>query len=48
MMASLVVIGHLEVAKMVAKMEVMVVVDEVDEAICQEKDCRMTKIYKIK
>ena len=47
-MASVVVIGHLEVAKMVAKMEVMVVVDEVDEAIYQKKNCRMTKIYKIK
>ena len=35
--ASLVVIGHVEMAKMVAKMEVMIVVDEVDEVICQKK-----------
>ena len=46
--ASLVVIGHVEMAKMVAKMEVMVVVNEVDEVICQKKDCRMRKIYIIK
>ena len=45
--AGLVVIGHVEV-KMVAKMEVVVVVDEVDEVICQKKNCRMRKIYKIK
>ena len=35
--AGLVVIGHVEMVKMVAKMEVMVVVDEVDEVICQKK-----------
>ena len=29
-------------------MEVMVVVDEMDEVICQKKNCRMRKIYKIK
>ena len=37
MVADLVVIGCIEVAKMVAKMEVMVVVDEMDEVICQKK-----------
>ena len=46
--AGLVVIGHVEMVKMVAKMEVMVVVDEVDEVISQKNDCRMRKIYKIK
>ena len=47
MVAGLVVIGCNEVAKMVAKMEVMVVVDEMGE-VCQKKNCRMRKIYKIK
>ena len=37
LVAGLVVIGCVEMAKMVAKMEVMVVVDEVDEVICQKK-----------
>ena len=35
--AGLVVIGCVKVAKMVAKMEVVVVVNEVDEVICQKK-----------
>ena len=35
--AGLVVIGRVEMAKMVVKMEVMVVVDEVDEVICKKK-----------
>ena len=41
LVASLVVVGHVKVAKMLAKMlakmEVVVIVDEVDEVICQKK-----------